>query len=435
MTVAEKPRSIDNVRVAAFCAAVSSLCGVAISVALTVVKFTADHGCDSTLIEGCGRIGPGLGAWLASHASCTVTFTSRWASLLGVPVTIYAASFYLLALLLAGGLALGRDPWAPHGRRLLLGLALVQVTGSMGMLAISVLVLGTFCLFCSGLYVISLLLLACALVCARGEVRSLFSAPVMTALRPASLRIVVGAVALTLTQSAVYSLLPSVLRANCACLSRGTCSGTELPDTRLVFGDHEHPRVTIAAFLDPACGHCARQFAALESLADQTALGAELRVFWAPHEDHACGFTDVVATSMGSAEQWQSCSVAQLAECAEDIRPGSGLAALAAAFTAQTGPAHERRDALIAAVRGVVAPGDAQAMAACAADLERPAARRLHGHMKYVDKDNLDLSPSMLVIPRAADGAYLWKYAERYDGVHNAAKLAKVCQRLLAHVE
>ena len=99
---------------------------------------------------------------LGEGVDCDSVVTSAWGSLFGVPVSVWAIGFYVLL----GAVAL-RTRAADHrirdrARADVLGLAAAGAAFSLYMAAVSVFVLGTVCVLCVGLYVVSAIALVAA---------------------------------------------------------------------------------------------------------------------------------------------------------------------------------------------------------------------------------------------------------------------------------
>src|SRR5690606_36032426 len=147
----DKPPAIARIGAAA--ALLLSLVGAGIGVYLTVLKFRMTYTpCAST--KGSCAIG-GL--------SCEDALQSSWSTLMGLPISLWGTAFYIAAALVAGGLFLRPGFLRGAARPLLLALALFDVLVSLVYGTYAFAVLKAPCPYCLSLYVISGLLLMCAL--------------------------------------------------------------------------------------------------------------------------------------------------------------------------------------------------------------------------------------------------------------------------------
>eukprot|EP00696_Hemimastix_kukwesjijk_P017335 gnl/Hemi2/5966_TR2073_c0_g1_i1.p1 gnl/Hemi2/5966_TR2073_c0_g1~~gnl/Hemi2/5966_TR2073_c0_g1_i1.p1 ORF type:complete len:165 (+),score=47.16 gnl/Hemi2/5966_TR2073_c0_g1_i1:51-497(+) len=86
--------------------------------------------------------------------SCSKVFMSEWGSILYLPNSFYGILFYITGLILAS-IAHSSAFFAT----VLFAMAAVSVLGSMFLAGILIFVLKDFCLVCTGIYVVSILLL------------------------------------------------------------------------------------------------------------------------------------------------------------------------------------------------------------------------------------------------------------------------------------
>lgn len=93
---------------------------------------------------------------VSEHVNCDDVVTSPYGIFLGVPVSIWAIGFYLLFAFVARRASGARSAERNRARADLLLLALGGAAFSLYLAVVSVAVLGTICLLCAGLYVVSL---------------------------------------------------------------------------------------------------------------------------------------------------------------------------------------------------------------------------------------------------------------------------------------
>lgn len=80
-------------------------------------------------------------------SGCETVLTSPYASILGLPVALIGAIYYLLVIGMAGNIL----PMPPRTRRVLLqSLVSVAFLGSLGFLYLQAVVIGAYCIYCLG---------------------------------------------------------------------------------------------------------------------------------------------------------------------------------------------------------------------------------------------------------------------------------------------
>jgi protein-disulfide isomerase/uncharacterized membrane protein len=108
-----------------------------------------------------------------SSVNCDVVLTSAYSSLFGISVGVWAALYY--GALLAAGLVVLRETSASRRETLATAIFAVSCLGilfSLYMAFISLMVLGTICLLCSGLYLIAIGMLVAAWMLRNSTIRS-----------------------------------------------------------------------------------------------------------------------------------------------------------------------------------------------------------------------------------------------------------------------
>jgi len=253
--------------------------------------------------------------------NCDQVLASPFGKLLGIPVAWFAMATYGA---LAGAFWLSRDPGSKAGSGYM-RLAFAGVAGAAAfsayMAGISVFVLHTICLLCSGLYLVT----GTLVVVVGLAIRTLGQMPSTSPRWPTSARGFLSAlVAATVLVSAVaYAAWPRV-----ETLPPGLVSMSDIrraaPEfyswyleqpviavpvsTRNVMGDENAP-VTIVEFADLQCGHCRASHERLKHLLERRP--GEVRVIYRHFPlDAACN--EVVDHSIHS----HACRAAEAAECA-----------------------------------------------------------------------------------------------------------------------
>lgn len=161
-------------------AAVLSLIGLGLSLYLTRQHYLfIESGSPSACNFG--------GAW-----NCDLVSSGQYSELFGVPLSHLGTLFYLLTGLLAA-LGLLRDSFRTYAHGLLLVLAIPSVLVSIGLFALSTVVIRAVCLFCISMYAVNLGLLLTTLVAGRAATSALGSIRWSEVLRsPAVVLVVIG---------------------------------------------------------------------------------------------------------------------------------------------------------------------------------------------------------------------------------------------------
>ncbi len=394
-------------RLGAGIAALTSAVGVVLSVILTYWKYRADYTCDASPLNAC-EIGPGF--------SCAVAFSSDWATLFGLPLTIYAAALYIVTLALSGRLFLRAGPYAQQALRMLGLIALWNVAVSVFLAGVAAVGLHTICLYCALLYLISLVLLGAVTVMwllapasARASRRSALTLAVMVGL---GFSLAVG------VQAIVYQQLQDRDHAWARSCEAGPLV---LPETDLQHG-RDDAAVVLAMFVDPACPSCRREFESLKALVDERPERAAMRLYHYPRERGACGPPGFEMASSASMAH-NACEAARAVACVEVLEPGAGVEMLARVFALQDGPSGEpyftrRKLAALAVELGLeLDPEDATNPLYMCMRGNSEVARRIAEHMSFGQAQGVAVTPQTYVIPRGPSGALNWRRSRAYAGV------------------
>ncbi|PCC69081.1 Uncharacterized membrane protein [Nannocystis exedens] len=326
-TPQDKPPGIA--RFGAGAALLLSLLGIGVGAYLTVLKFRMTFTpCAST-----------KGACAIGGMSCEDALQSSWSTLLGLPISLWGSAFYLVVAVVAGGLFLRSGFLRGAARPLLLGLALFDIAVSAVYGSYAFLVLKAPCPYCLSLYVISALLLMCALFAVHGAPRNLWKrlttrrqADLLDAVFVAGVVFVVGLG----VQSVGYQATRRFVDAQTGCAAPTAA----LPATVIVTGAAE-PKVGIALFLDLSCPHCSNEFRNVGRAIRSKELDVPTRVYVFHTPRAAC---DTEAFPAGypkhhpDAFNGGACLAAKAAECVEKLRPGAGFDMIAALFALQADP-------------------------------------------------------------------------------------------------
>lgn len=408
-------------RAGALISTAASALGVLLSVYLTILKFRSEYGTSATPLNSCNKAFP----FLASLFDCEKTLNSPFSELFGLPLTVYSAALYGTALLASIGLP-------RHGRhemlRLLLLLANVGAGFSLGMLVVSTWLLGTFCLYCSGLYLTSAALFSGAWMRRRATPPA---QPHPDALVQATRTLALVGLVLIAAQALMY-------RWSSNDPDYGRRAVTPPPTTSLVFGA-ENPEVLLAIVLDPSCSACAAELAALPEFLQRTPQRVEVRLFHFPREASACLLPgafiprpDPAAATAGA------CSLSFAVECVADLSRGTaadGLAALTLAFelrNSDLGPQH-RLEAIasLAIQRGLLPEGtryEGSSLEQCVRTRDRgPVAHRIAAHIGWANKLTQGATPMVVVAPFRR-GSPDWPHAQVFEG-RGEKRIAKAIER------
>lgn len=277
------------------------------------------------------------GSCAVGGMTCEDALQSTWSTLLGLPITVWGAAFYVVTAALAAGLLARPDFLRGAARPLLLRLAVFDVLVSVVMGAYAFLVLAARCPYCLSLYAISALLLVAAAFCGgdRRQWQDLVrrrQADLLDAVFVVSAIFIVGAGVQSVTYQASRRLVDA--QTGCAAPSKA------LPTTVLRSGPAD-AKVGVALFLDTTCAYCQREFRNV----GRAVLGGDLDVptqVWVFHVPrHACdpdafpaGYPLQDANAMNNG----ACLAARAAECVEKLRPGSGFDMVAGLFALQDDP-------------------------------------------------------------------------------------------------
>lgn len=322
-----------------------SLPGLLLSIFLTVLKFRSAYRCDESLLSACQ-----IGALF----DCGRVLTSPWSTVFGVPISVYAASFYATLLGLATCVLIRPQRYLPAIRPLLLALAWANLVVVLLLFAYAGLVLRSFCLQCSVLYALSLaIFMAASLMHPRGHRDGLRPLWAKGVARRGTVLILAGLsfLAFSSVQALLYRRGALSVAIEDRCILDGEASEAGVPPTELRTGG-ETPEVEVVLFLDLACPNCREEFRWWRSNVVNSGGRWALTVLHYPREGE-CVPPEFTARSRPS-EQNHSCRGAAAVECVERMEKGRGLEMLAALFNLQGNAAPVFTDtALVAAAQSL----------------------------------------------------------------------------------
>jgi uncharacterized membrane protein len=311
------PPSATRRRLGALFLLLVGLGGLGVSGYLTVLKFRMAYTPCLTERGGC-NIG-GL--------SCEDALNSAWSTLLGLPISLWGAAFYLVVVVLAFGLVRRPDFLRNAAPALLLGLAWFDVLVSviLGIYAFGV--LRSPCPFCISLYLVSALLLGGAWLLRRAQTREDRAAALerlrQAAVLDSAFLLAVIFVVATGVQSVVYQYTRRLVDAQSGCPE----PVKTLPLASIKIGASE-PKAIVALFIDMTCSHCKAEFKVVVNALNnkQFPEPTQLWIYHTPRQP--CdpeAFPAGYAKSDDSVRYDNACLAARAAECMEKLQPGAGI--------------------------------------------------------------------------------------------------------------
>ncbi len=416
-------------------AALFSVAGFAVSLWITRLKFRVDHLCDTT-----GCTGDAQSTWL----SCDEALDSAWSTVLGIPVSMYAAALFAVTFVLSLALLRQSGRLWPAARPLLLICALLAVGASAAFASFALQTFARLCPYCLTIYGISgLLLIAAIRTClGRRAIRRW-----LVAMRARS-QAVLDATLLTATCFVLALVLQIGAYARVA--ADATCerpSGMPPePMIRHPFG--EAPRSLVLIFADPACARCRNEVHLLrQSLAKFVRHSAETpwggtELWMYPLPLDACDASqtsqwfvdrDGKPLTNGEARYHNACLAARAIECIAERSPQVGLTAFGELYNLQdTKPPFFEFGKIQRALRYTVDPNlDVAALKTCVDS--RATNDRLNAYQRYFakwcqEKRNGNCSvPQAFVVPIRGGIPYM-------DQAVPADSMQKIIQTLQADI-
>ncbi len=395
------------VRAIGMAGAAVALFGIVVSAALTYLKFSSDFLCNSSAFSAC------------SGEGCEVAMSSAWSTWGGLPVTVYGAAYYVVALFAATDVAAGRRMFHGVGSHVVIALGLVTPLVSIAMALYAKVWLDTFCKYCALLYLVSALSLVVAVACLfkvrRPRLRDLVRRGALRtgARNGAILAASLFAVATT-GQGFAYQAAQRMADPPEECIGLDEPP----PETTLVQGSKD-PSWVFAVFVDPACNYCRSLHAQLGELIANAAYGSklQLRYYYVPR-DQECYPQFPIQSEFS--RKHSACRAARAIECVERRSPGAGVRMLDALFVhayRTEKPIYDAAGLVSQAGRaGVVARDDASdPFFKCIHDDEQVAIR-IKTHMRYAINHGMRVTPWMQAAPVGKDGTPVWKCAIKFEG-------------------
>lgn len=390
-------------RISAVFCCITSAIGVGLSIYLTVIKFKMTYTPCLTPYGSC-QFG---------SLSCDAALGSSWSTLLGLPLSLWGAAFYLATGTLAAVVAARRNPFGGTAAPLLLALACLAVLVSALLGAYTFLALETACPYCLNLYAVSVLLLGCAYVTRSPPGVTAPSSREVVRQRTADLLDAVFLLAVVFiiaagTQSMVYHGLRSQVDTQDGCPEQAD----PLPATSIKIGG-EQPKVIIAIFIDMTCPACRKEFRSLATALHHGKFPEPVQL-WIYHTPrHACdpsAFPASYAKTSDAARSDNACLAALAAECMEKLEAGKGAQLIAGMFALHD--AREKDVPLFTAERignravsldMEIDPDDPDNRLFQCINTDKRVLDRITEHQKFAEGPSFEVP--MMAVYRAIDGA------------------------------
>ena len=371
-----------------------SLPGLVLSGLLTVLRLRSDHRCDDTFMGACS--GDGV-------LSCSTVLGDAWATVLGLPLTVYAAAYFVVTLALAAATLLSPRLLRPLLRPTLVLLAWAALLVCAALAGYAALGLGALCLYCIFLDGACLGVFLAAMLANDGRV--LPYAP--KGQRGLAGLVLAVAMMLFVTSVSVQRTLvlgyreeaarAEALRPCVVALRELEVPAIRLPSALQADGP---PRDVAALFLDLACPHCKAEYEfwrAYQGELAERGVAVELQLF---HFPRGCSPEPGVA----DVSRARACDAARAQLCLARGDSERGLSAFDRLFAEQAEAFTSEHLALVAASFGVAADA-AQADSPLFACMQGEAtAELLRRHLSFGEAvAGLRAAPGALLVP-LADG-------------------------------
>lgn len=301
-------------RIALITAVAASSIGVLIALHLTRIKF-------QMLFTPCvlGRGGCNVGG-----LTCEDSLSSTWSTLMGLPISVWGAAFYVVTAVIAGGLLRRHEFLRGAAVHLLWWLSLFGAGVSFLYAFYALIILGSPCPFCLSLYFMSALLVGAAFVLRKlQEPDPTWVRRRQIVLLDAGFMLAMVFVLTAGAQSVFYQLSRRFADAQVGCPE----PVKTMPEATIKSGVAE-PKVILAMFLDLSCIHCKAEFRSVAGAlgSGQFAEPTQLWIYHTPRQ--ACdpeAFPAGYAKSDDNVRFDNPCMAARAAECMEKLQPGAGF--------------------------------------------------------------------------------------------------------------
>lgn len=364
--------------------------GLLLSVLMTTLRVRSELRCDDPFLGVCEA---------AASLDCGTVLGDAWATVLGLPLTVYAAGYFAVVLGLAT-LVLVRPAVAIAVRTPLLVVAWAAVLVCLLLATYAAVGLAAVCPFCVFLDGTCVGVLLAALL--------MHSGPAAPALRRAATWSVIAAVGLALA-AAVAGQRLWIARTHAAAAAREALHpcvvalreletpALRIASTTLVARDpRAQPQFVAALFLDLSCAHCRAEYAFWRGYQTELAdrgVNVELQLF---HFPRGCS----AAPGVADASRARACDAARAHLCIAGSDSERSLASFDRLMAGQDEPFSSERLAVVAGEFGVAADaGDAGSpLFACMQDAA--TAEVLARHVSFAETvAQLHAAPGLLLVP------------------------------------
>lgn len=365
-----------------------SLPGLVLSALLTVLRLRSDHRCDDTFLGACSGDG---------FLACSTVLGDAWATVLSLPLTVYASAFFLVTLALAAATLTSPGVLRPLVRPVMLVFAWAGLLVCLALALYAALGLGALCLYCLFLDGVGLGVFLAAVLMNRG--RPLPVWPRRAQLGATLLVFALAALGFLTAVTAQRALILHYRSAAAEAEALRPCvvALRELEDPALrIPSAAGEPRVIAALFLDLACPHCKAEYLFWRGYQGELAargLAVELQLF---HFPRGCSPEPGVA----DVSRARACDAARAQLCLGRGDSERGLAVFDRMFAEQAEPFTSEHLAQIAGAFAVAADaGSADSpLFACMRGPETAA--ELRRHITFgEDVAGLRAAPGALLVP------------------------------------
>lgn len=359
--------------------------GLLLSGLMTGLRVRSELRCDD----------PFLGACSTAGGDCGTVLGDTWATVLGLPLTVYASAYFAVVLGLAA-LVLIRPALTIAVRAALLVAAWAAVLVCLALASYAAVWLQALCLFCVFLDGTCCGVLLAALLIHRGPVwPGLRSPATWTVLATTALAFVAGVAGqrLWIARTHAAATAGDALHPCVVALRE-----LETPSLRIASAEDPgaQPQVVAALFLDLSCAHCKAEYGSWRTYQGELArrgIAVELQLFYFPR---GCS----VAAGVADVSRTRACDAARAHVCLAGADSEHSLALFDRLLAAQDDAFTGERLAAIAAEFGVAADaGDAGSpLFACMASAETAAT--LTRHVTFAETvARLYAAPGLLLVP------------------------------------
>lgn len=374
---------VGSVSVWAFCVP-----GLVLSALLTVLRLRSDHRCDDTFMGACS--GDGL-------LACSTVLSDAWATVLGLPLTVYASAYFLVMLGLAAATLMSPRTLRPLVRPVLLLASWAGLTIAVALAVYAVFGLGALCLYCLFLDGVCLGVFLAAVLANRGRVlpRRGLRGQLGATLMVASVAALGFLTAVTVQRALVLRYRNAAAEAEALRPCVVALRELEVPALRLP-SPAGPPTHIVALFLDLACPHCKAEYGfwrAYQVELAERGVAVELQLFHFPRDcSPEPGVSDV--------SRARACDAARAQLCMGRGDSERGLGVFERMFAEQAEPFTSEHLALLAGAFAVEADAGSADSPLFACMRSPEIAAELRRHLSFGESvAGLRAAPGALLVP------------------------------------